>query len=73
MLVTHKGLQNKKGENTIIVGVQQEWVNLMTLQPMHEGMYTNMVIWTKAHFPTKHSILFNGNHHQHYMNTEDPS
>jgi hypothetical protein len=71
--VAQKGLQNKKVENAIVVGVRKEWVDMTSLQPMHEGIYSNMVVWTKPHFPTERSILFNGNHRLHYMKTEDQS
>jgi hypothetical protein len=72
-LVVQKELQNKKVENTIIMGMEWEWVNMISLQPMHEGVYTKRVIWTKAQFPTEHLILFTDNHHLHYMKTEDKS
>jgi hypothetical protein len=41
--------------------------------PWHEAVYTNMVVWTKAHCLTECSILFNGNYCLHYMKTEDLS
>ena len=71
--VAQKTLQNKKVENAIIVGVKREWIDVTSLEPMHEGVYTNSVVWAKSHFPSEESILFNGNHRFNYMKTEDPS
>jgi hypothetical protein len=66
-----KDYRTKKVENTIIMGVESEWVNMTSLQPMHKGVYTNRVIWTKACLSTECLILFASNHDLHYMKTED--
>jgi len=70
--VRQKGLQNRKVENAIIVGVEKTWLEDSCLEPMHEGVYTKVVAWTKSQFRTEKAILFNGNHRLNYMKTEDP-
>ncbi|KAF8134833.1 hypothetical protein EV363DRAFT_1447645 [Boletus edulis] len=64
--VSQKGLQNRKVENAIVVGVKKEWLDMSSLEHMHEGVYENSVIWTKSSFPKEISILYNGNHRFHY-------
>ena len=70
--VTQKGLQNKKVENAIILGVEKGWLDTTSLQPMHEGVDMNMVAWCKSKFSEEEAILYNGNHRLNYMKTEHP-
>ncbi|KAG9308374.1 hypothetical protein JVU11DRAFT_11962 [Chiua virens] len=72
--VNEKGIQSKKVENAIVLGVEKEWLDMASLEGMHEGIYDNRVVWSKPHFDqsSECSVLFNGNHRYNYMKTEDP-
>ncbi|KAF9236312.1 hypothetical protein BU15DRAFT_64162 [Melanogaster broomeanus] len=66
-----EGLHNKIVEYAIIIGIQKEWINLDFMEPIHGGMYENCMDWNPRHFSnTNHSLLFNGNHYMHYIQTD---
>ncbi|KAF9237277.1 hypothetical protein BU15DRAFT_76175 [Melanogaster broomeanus] len=72
--VKSEGLHNKMVENAIVVGIRKEWIKLDSVQPIRGGIYDNCVEWIPRHFSnTDHSILFNGNHRMHYMQTNHAS
>ncbi|KAG9308378.1 hypothetical protein JVU11DRAFT_11968 [Chiua virens] len=72
--IKNKGLQNRKVENAIVVGVKKGWLKTSSLTGMHEGIYTNQVEWNKSKFGEEdNSVLFNGNHRLNYMTTEHAS
>lgn len=72
--VKRVGLQNTIAVNAILVGVEKNWIDMDSLQPIHDGVYTNRAKWTESgsEEPERKSTLFNGNHRCHLMRQDVP-
>ncbi|KAF8134828.1 hypothetical protein EV363DRAFT_1159778 [Boletus edulis] len=65
------GLQNTIAANTIIVRVEKSWIKSSSLKPLEDGLYTNRVEWVSKRRQTGNKmILYNGNHHCYYMQSD---
>lgn len=64
--IKEHGLQNRIAANAIHLGVHKVDIDLTSLCPLQEGLYTNLVKWTN-NAPKSTSLLYNGNHRFTYM------
>lgn len=55
--------------NAIIMGVKESWIKAYSLEPLHKGLYANRIEWMPRmeDEPKRQMILYNGNHHCYYM------
>ena len=66
-------LQNKIMENAIIIGIHPNHINKSSLCSMTQGSYDNYVQWNPSVMEKKKlgkkctMLLYNGNHHRHYL------